>query len=108
MIYPKDYESKLSLRETQKAIKTVKDTFQQKLSLALNLDRVTAPIMVTKASGINDDLNGIERKVHFTMKNVEGEAEVVQSLAKWRTPFAVMMIPTIFTLCLSTSGIGAV
>ena len=84
MIYPKDYKSKLSQRETQYAIKTVKDTFQLKLSKALNLDRVTAPIMVTKSSGINDDLNGIERKVHFTMKNIEGEAEVVQSLAKWK------------------------
>ena len=84
MIYPEGYSSKLTQRETQKAIKTVKDTFQVKLSEALNLDRVTAPIMVTKASGINDDLNGVERKVHFTMKNVDGEAEVVQSLAKWK------------------------
>ena len=84
MIYPKGYKSKLTQRETQYAIKTVKDTFQLKLSKALNLDRVTAPIMVTKASGINDDLNGVERKVHFTMKNIEGEAEVVQSLAKWK------------------------
>ena len=84
MIYPKGYKSKLSQRETQKAIKVVKDTFQAKLSAALNLDRITAPIMVTKASGINDDLNGVERKVHFTMKNVEGVAEVVQSLAKWK------------------------
>ena len=84
MIYPEGYKSKLTQRETQYAIKTVKDTFQLKLSKALNLDRVTAPIMVTKASGINDDLNGVERKVHFTMKNIEGEAEVVQSLAKWK------------------------
>lgn len=84
MIYPKDYKSTLSLRETQKAVKTVKDTFQEALANALNLDRVTAPIMVTKASGINDDLNGVERKVHFTMKNIDGEAEVVQSLAKWK------------------------
>ncbi|MBQ3904495.1 MAG: aspartate--ammonia ligase, partial [Eubacterium sp.] len=84
MIFPKGYKSKLTQRETQYAIKTVKDTFQLKLSKALNLDRITAPIMVTKASGINDDLNGVERKVHFTMKNIEGEAEVVQSLAKWK------------------------
>ena len=84
MIYPKDYSSKITLRETQKAIKTVKDTFQSNLSKALNLYRITAPIMVTKASGINDDLNGVERKVHFTMKTVAGEAEVVQSLAKWK------------------------
>lgn len=84
MIYPKGYKSKLTQRETQYAIKMVKDTFQLKLSKALNLDRVTAPLMVTKASGINDDLNGVERKVHFTMKNIDGEAEVVQSLAKWK------------------------
>ena len=84
MIYPDGYKTKLTQRETQQAIKTVKDTFQKKLSSALNLDRITAPIMVTKASGINDDLNGVERKVHFTMKNIDGEAEVVQSLAKWK------------------------
>ena len=84
MIYPEGYKSKLTQRETQYAIKTVKDTFQLKLSKALNLDRVTAPLMVTKASGINDDLNGVERKAHFTMKNIDGEAEVVQSLAKWK------------------------
>ena len=84
MIYPENYKSKLTQRETQYAIKTVKDTFQFKLSKALNLDRVTAPVMVTKLSGINDDLNGVERKVHFTMKNIDGEAEVVQSLAKWK------------------------
>ena len=84
MIYPKDYASALSQRETQRAIKTVKDTFQAALAGSLHLDRVTAPLMVTKKSGINDDLNGVERKVHFTMKNIEGEAEVVQSLAKWK------------------------
>lgn len=83
-IYPENYQSALSQRETQKAIKIVKDTFQVKLSKALNLDRITAPIMVTKSSGINDDLNGVERKVHFTMKEIPGEAEVVQSLAKWK------------------------
>ncbi len=83
-IYPEKYKSVLTQRETQYAIKTIKDTFQFKLSKALNLDRVTAPIMVTKASGINDDLNGVERKVHFSMMNIDGEAEVVQSLAKWK------------------------
>ena len=84
MIYPEHYKSSLSQRETQRAIKIVKDTFQAALAGALNLDRVTAPLMVTKKSGINDDLNGVERKVHFTMKNIDGEAEVVQSLAKWK------------------------
>lgn len=83
-IYPEGYQSKLTQRETQYAIKTVKDTFQFKLSKALNLDRVTAPLMVTEASGLNDDLNGVERKVTFTMKNMEGEGQVVQSLAKWK------------------------
>ena len=87
-IYPEGYKSKLSQRETQYAIKTVKDTFQFKLSKALNLDRVTAPLMVTEASGLNDDLNGVERKVHFTMKNMEGEAQVVQSL---ETPRALVL-----------------
>ncbi len=81
---PEGYESKISSRDTQKAIKIIKDTFQSELSKALNLDRVTAPIIVTKDSGINDDLNGVERKVHFTMKNTKGEGEVVQSLAKWK------------------------
>ena len=81
---PKGYKSNLTLRETQRAIKLLKDTFQVKLGRALNLDRVTAPVIVTKASGINYDLNGIERKVEFDMKNIEGICEVVQSLAKWK------------------------
>lgn len=81
---PKGYTPKLALRETQRAIKIVKDTFQNGLSKALNLDRVTAPIIVTKESGINDDLNGVERKVEFSMMEIEGTAQVVQSLAKWK------------------------
>ena len=81
---PAQYQDKLSLRDTQRAIKLIKDTFQKKLAVALNLDRITAPILVTKNSGINDDLNGVERKVHFSMKEIDGTAEVVQSLAKWK------------------------
>ncbi|MBR0510733.1 MAG: aspartate--ammonia ligase [Clostridia bacterium] len=84
LVFPADYVPRLSLRETQRAIKLTKDTFQNALAAALNLDRITAPLMVTKASGINDDLNGVERKVHFTMTQLEGVAEVVQSLAKWK------------------------
>ena len=84
LIFPEGYTSTLSRRDTQRAIKFIKDTFQKKLSAALNLDRVTAPLMVMQGSGINDDLNGVERKVHFTMKEVGGTAEVVQSLAKWK------------------------
>ncbi len=78
------YRSTLSLRETQKAIKFVKDTFQHEIKPALNLQRISAPLFVTKSSGINDDLNGVERKVHFTIRETGEEAEVVQSLAKWK------------------------
>ncbi len=84
LVFPKGYKSILSQRDTQKAIKLTKDTFQKKLAEALNLDRITAPLMVTKESGLNDDLNGFERKVHFTMKEIDGIAEIVQSLAKWK------------------------
>lgn len=81
---PEGYKSALTLRETQHAIKYIKDVFQQALSFALTLDRVTAPLLVQKGSGINDDLNGVERKVDFSIKEIDGEAEVVQSLAKWK------------------------
>jgi aspartate--ammonia ligase len=81
---PEGYKSVLSLRETQHAIKFIKDTFQQTLSFAVTLDRVTAPLIVRSGSGINDDLNGVERKVNFDMLAEGGEAEVVQSLAKWK------------------------
>ncbi|MBQ9086635.1 MAG: aspartate--ammonia ligase [Clostridia bacterium] len=84
LIFPKSYDPKLTLRETQRAIKLIKDTFQKELALALNLDRVTAPILVKQGKGLNDDLSGVERKVSFTMSQVEGTAEVVQSLAKWK------------------------
>ncbi len=81
---PAGYSPALSLRETQHAIKFIKDTFQQTLSFAVTLDRVTAPLIVKSGSGINDDLNGVERKVGFDMSVEMGEAEVVQSLAKWK------------------------
>ncbi|MBQ8296478.1 MAG: aspartate--ammonia ligase [Ruminococcus sp.] len=81
---PEGYKSALTLRETQHAIKYIKDIFQQSLSFELTLDRVTAPLIVQKGSGINDDLNGVERKVEFSTKEIESDAEVVQSLAKWK------------------------
>lgn len=78
------YKSKLTLRETQRAIKLVGDAFQTELSKALNLERISAPLFVTKESGINDDLNGVERKVSFTAREAGVETEIVQSLAKWK------------------------
>ena len=84
LILKPDYKSVLSIRETQKAIKLVKDTFANELASELNLDRVSAPFIVRKGSGINDDLNGVERKVEFDMKEISGTAEIVQSLAKWK------------------------
>ena len=78
------YDPKLGLRQTQQAIKVIKDTFQVLLAQNLHLERVTAPVLVMGGSGINDDLNGVERKVDFTVKQLdEAHAEVVQSLAKW-------------------------
>ncbi len=74
-----------TIRQTQAAIKFIKDTFQRNLVKHLNLDRITAPVFVRSDSGINDDLNGVERKVSFTIKNMDNtQAEVVQSLAKWK------------------------
>ncbi|MBR1591781.1 MAG: aspartate--ammonia ligase [Ruminococcus sp.] len=81
---PEGYKSLLTLRDTQHAIKYIKDIFQQVLSFSLTLDRVSAPLIVKKGSGINDDLNGVERKVEFDIKETQSEAEVVQSLAKWK------------------------
>ena len=83
--YIDGYKSKLSLRQTQQAIKVIKDTFQVLLAQGLHLERVTAPVLVTADSGINDDLNGVERKVSFSVKEMdEQHAEAVQSLAKWK------------------------
>ena len=83
--FPSDYHSILSIRETERAIKLVKDTFERELSGALRLSRVTSPLFVPRGSGINDDLNGIERPVRFQVGNLGNrEMEIVQSLAKWK------------------------
>jgi len=85
LIIPKNYKSLLDIYQTEKAIKLVKDTFQQQLSAELNLRRVTAPLFVLKGTGVNDDLNGTERKVSFPVKDMDDVvAEVVNSLAKWK------------------------
>ena len=85
LIIPKGYKSDLDLHDTQVAIKTVKDFFQGLLSERLNLLRVTAPLFVEPDSGLNDNLNGVERPVSFGIKEQnDKEAEVVHSLAKWK------------------------
>lgn len=84
-IIPKNYKSALNLHDTQVGIKTVKDFFQTSLAYELDLLRVSAPSFVDKASGLNDNLNGVERPVSFDVKDIDGiEAEVVHSLAKWK------------------------
>ena len=81
---PKGYKSPLDVYKTQKAIAFIKQTFQQKLSEALNLKRVSAPLFVTEASGLNDNLNGYERPVSFDIPAVGESGVVVHSLAKWK------------------------
>ncbi len=82
---PKGYRSLMDLQQTEKAIKFVKDTFQMNLSSELRLRRVTAPLFVAQGTGVNDDLNGIERPVAFPIKEMDDtKAEIVQSLAKWK------------------------
>lgn len=82
---PKDYVSALNLHDTQIAIKTVKDFFQNLLAERLNLLRVSAPLFVTPQSGLNDNLNGVERPVTFGIREQnDAEAEIVHSLAKWK------------------------
>lgn len=82
---PKNYRSELNLHDTQIGIKTVKDFFQTLLAERLNLLRVSAPLFVDPASGLNDNLNGVERPVSFDVLHQNGrEAEIVHSLAKWK------------------------
>jgi aspartate--ammonia ligase len=85
LYFPENYKPKLDLKQTEKAIKFVKDFFQENLSAELRLRRVTAPLFVLKGTGINDDLNGVERAVTFAVKEMnDAKAEVVHSLAKWK------------------------
>ncbi|MCD7831277.1 MAG: aspartate--ammonia ligase [Firmicutes bacterium] len=82
-IIPKDYRSILTMRQTQVAIKKIKDFFERDLAIQLNLTRVSAPLFVESTSGLNDNLNGVERPVAF--ETSEGEKmEIVHSLAKWK------------------------
>ena len=81
---PAGYAPHLSLYETQSAISLIKRVFQDALSRELNLRRVSAPLFVEEASGLNDNLNGYERPVSFDIPDVHAEAQVVHSLAKWK------------------------
>ncbi|MCM1321416.1 MAG: aspartate--ammonia ligase [Bacteroides sp.] len=85
LIIPQDYKPILSVKETEHAIVMIKDFFQLALSTELNLTRVTAPLFVRRGTGLNDDLNGVERPVCFPVKDMqETQLEIVHSLAKWK------------------------
>lgn len=85
LILPKYYENKLDIISTEIAIKYVKDLFERRLAHHLNLMRISAPLYVRRSSGLNDDLNGVERPVGFDIKEIENEdIEIVHSLAKWK------------------------
>lgn len=85
IFFPKGYESPQTIKETEKAIKEVKDYFEVALADALNLTRVSAPLFVKPESGLNDNLNGVERPVRFGIKEQnDAEVEIVHSLAKWK------------------------
>ena len=81
---PKNYKPRLDVYDTQKAISFIKKTFQDRLAAALHLKRVSAPLFVTEASGLNDNLSGVERPVTFDVPAVGESVQVVHSLAKWK------------------------
>ncbi len=85
LIIPEDYDPHMGVRETEEAIKYIRDTFQRELGKEMNLERISAPLFVREDSGINDNLNGVERPVSFDTADMPGtEMQVVQSLAKWK------------------------
>ena len=84
LILKDGYVPKLDLLQTELAIKFVKDTFERELAKELNLTRVSAPLFIFPSTGLNDNLNGYERRVTFDIKDISEEVEVVQSLAKWK------------------------
>ncbi len=84
LFFPQGYKPLLDVRQTETAIKQIKDFFQLNLSTELRLRRVTAPLFVEQGTGVNDDLNGVEKPVEFKVKDVGITAEIVQSLAKWK------------------------
>jgi aspartate--ammonia ligase len=84
LVVPQGYRTVLSIYETQTAIGTIKRLFEDNLSRVLNLKRVSAPLFVEPQTGLNDDLSGVERPVEFDIKETQGNAQIVHSLAKWK------------------------
>jgi len=85
LIFPQGYDARLSVRQTEAAIKYIRDTFQKEFGAEMNLERISAPLFVTRSSGLNDNLSGVERPVSFDMAALPDETvEVVHSLAKWK------------------------
>ncbi|WP_137625057.1 aspartate--ammonia ligase [Lactiplantibacillus pingfangensis] len=85
LIIPKSYDPKLTVKETQQAIRYIRETFQTEFGKELNLSRLSAPMFVTQSSGLNDNLNGVETPVSFTMQDLPDEQiQIVHSLAKWK------------------------
>ncbi len=85
LLIPENYDPVLDIRQTQEAIKYIRDTFQKEFGKEMNLERVSAPLFVPKSSGLNDNLSGVERPVSFDIKAIKtDDVEVVQSLAKWK------------------------
>lgn len=84
LICPAHYFSKLDVLETEIAIKMIKDTFERELASSLGLTRVSAPLFVLPGSGLNDDLNGVERAVEFDVPDLQADVQIVHSLAKWK------------------------
>ena len=84
IVIPQDYKSTLNLYQTQTAIGFTNRTFEKELGQALNLKRVSAPIFVEGKTGLNDDLNGVEHAVSFSISETGTEAQIVHSLAKWK------------------------
>lgn len=109
LIIPADYKPCLNLKQTEQAIKLIKDFFLSTLSTELRLRRVTAPLFVLRGLGMNDDLNGIERPVNFPIKDMdESVAEVVHSLAKWkRNTLAEYEIPVGYGIVTDMNAIRA-
>lgn len=85
LILPEGYDRKMSIRDTERGVKMIKDMFEARLAKALNLERVSAPLFVKSGTGLNDNLNGVERPVAFDLLEQPGSVyEIVHSLAKWK------------------------